>query len=152
MAILAELELEPEAGERRGSARRQLRLITDGTTPSKTHARVIIRDLSVSGLLIQSPTPLAVGELLAVNLPEVGTIEAIVVWNSDHYSGCKFTRPVSTAVVSAAQLLSPAAPIEGDAEVISIALAELRALGTRIQHITEAVDRAIARLGKGEDR
>lgn len=152
MAILAELELEPEAGERRGSARRRLRLITDGATPSTTHARVIIRDLSVSGLLIQSSTPLAVGEALAVNLPEIGAIEAIVMWNSDQYFGCKFTRPVSTAVVSAAQLLSPPAPIEGDAEVISIALAELRAVGTRIQHITEAVDRAIARLAKNPDR
>jgi hypothetical protein len=152
MAILAELELKPDAAERRGSARRRLRLISEGTTPSSSHARVFIRDLSVSGLLIESSAPLSVGEVLVVNLPEAGAAEAIVKWDSGHYFGCQFTRPISKAVVSAAQLLSPAAPIEGDAEVISIALAELRALGTRIQHITEAVDRAIARLGLDRDK
>jgi hypothetical protein len=153
MAILAELELklEPDAGERRGSARRRLQLVTEGTTPSSKHARVIVRDLSVSGLLLESSLPLSVGEVLAVNLPEAGAAEATVMWDSGRYFGCKFTRPLPTAVVSAAQLLSPAAPIEGDAEVISIALAELQALGTRIHHITEAVDRAIARLGVGRD-
>ena len=152
MAILAELDLEPEAGERRGSARRQLRLVSEGTTPSSARARVVIRDLSVSGLLVESSAPLSVGEQLAVRLPEAGAAEAVVIWDSGRYFGCKFTSPISNAVVSAAQLMSPAAPIEGDAEVVSMALAELRALGTRIQHITEAVDRAIARLGRGEDR
>ena len=152
MAILAEVELEPEAGERRGSARRRLRLVTEGTAPSSTCDRVIVHDLSLSGLLIESSAPFAVGELLAVTLPEAGAVEAIVMWNSGRYFGCKFTTPIRTAVVSAAQLLSRAAPIEGDAEVISIALAELQALGTRIQHITEAVDRAVARLRKSRLR
>lgn len=147
MAILAELHLEPEASERRGSARRRLQLITEGTMPSSEDARVVILDLSVTGLLIESSAPLSVGDLLTVNLPEARTAEAIVMWNSGRYFGCKFTGPIPAAVVSAAQLLSPAAHNEGDAEVISIALAELQALGTRIQHITEAVNRAIARLG-----
>lgn len=152
MAILAELDLEPEAGERRSAVRRRLRLVSDGAVPSSAGARVIIRDLSVSGLLIESSAPLSVGEQLVLSLPEAGATEAIVVWDSGRYFGCKFTKPIANAAVSAAQLMSPMAPIEGDAEVVSMALAELRALGTRIQHITEAVDRAITRLGKGRDR
>lgn len=147
MAILAELDLEPDKGERRASPRRRLRLTTEGTAPSSGSARVIIRDLSVGGLLLESAAPLSVGELLAVNLPEAGPVDAIVMWTSGRFFGCKFTRPMPHAAVSAAQLMS--APIEGDAEVVAMALAELRALGTRIQHITEAVDRAIARLKNG---
>ena len=146
MAILAELDLEPEAAERRGSARRRLWLVSEGMIPSSARARVVIRDLSLTGLLIESSAPLSVGEQLSVDLPQAGAVEAIVMWDSGRYFGCKFTRPISAAAVSAAQLMSPAAPVEGDAEVISMALVELRALGTRIQHISEAVERAIARL------
>lgn len=148
MAILAELDLEPKTNERRGSVRRQIRLITEGTLPSSATARVIIRDLSVSGLLIESPAPLAVDEVLAVNLPEVGQVEASVAWASGHYFGCKFSIPVPVAAVSAAQLMSPAPRVEGDAEVVAIALAELKVLGARIRHITDAVDRAVDRLKK----
>lgn len=151
MTILAELELDPGAGERRSSARRRLHLLTDGTSLSSAHLPVIIRDLSVTGFLVESSAPLSAGELLAVNLPEAGAVEAIVMWNSGRYFGCKFTRPMPTAVVSAAQLLSPAAPNEGDAEVISIALAELQALGARVQLITEVVHRAITSLGMEQE-
>ena len=150
MAILAELSLEPESVERRRTARRQLRLVSEGIIPTSTSARVVIRDLSTAGLLVESSAPLSVGEQMVVSLPEAGAVEATVMWDSGRYFGCKFRKPISEAAVSAAQLMSPAAPIEGDAEVVSMALAELRALGTRIQHITEAVDRAIARLARSK--
>ena len=63
-----------------------------------------------------------------MGLPEAGPVDAMVMWYSGRYFGCKFKTPISDVAVSAAQQMSPAAPIEGDTEVVSMALAELRAL------------------------
>lgn len=106
MALLAELYQDPHAGEQRGAARRSLRLEVEGSTVVG-QSRAIIRNLSETGLLLESETALAVGEELLVELPQAGAVPARVVWARRPFFGCEFVRPVSRAAVSAALLKSP---------------------------------------------
>jgi hypothetical protein len=47
-----------------------------------------------------------VGDCLVLEMPEAGTVTAEVIWVRDGFAGCRFERPLSTAVVSAALLQS----------------------------------------------
>ena len=53
-------------------------------------------------------------QALDVDLPEVGIVQANVVWRSSRFVGCRFASPVSQAAVSAALLRNP---IERPAEI-----------------------------------
>ena len=150
MAILAQLQ-EADSSERRGATRRRLQLETQGGTASTPQIRVVIHDLSVSGLLLETFAQFSVGERLEVQLPEAGAAEALIVWNSGRYFGCRFVQPISPGAVSAALLLSPGeSPAVENAELVSIALGELRALASRVEHITDKLERAIEESSGGE--
>lgn len=149
MSLRAHLEVEPEAGERRSSRRRKLRLEAEGVTATSSQTQVVVHDLSEEGLLVESPVPLAQGELLEVVLPEAGTAQAEVTWSSGRFFGCRFKKRVSTAAVSAALLRSPAsAKGKPNQEAVEKALIELEALSFAIKRVTRAVDQAIDRLTK----
>lgn len=147
MSLHAQLDVEPETGERRAARRRKLRLHTEGVSASSSQTEVIIHDLSEDGLLVESPIALSEGELLEVVIPEAGTVQAEVAWSSERFFGCRFNRPISTGAVSAALLRSPsgdkAAPNSAGVEK---ALIELEALSFAIKRVTRAVDQAIDRL------
>jgi hypothetical protein len=149
MWLLAHLEGIPAGAERRASGRRKLLLETQSSGALERPAQAVIHDLSPEGFLMESTAELAVGDQLEVALPEAGTVEATAVWKSGRYCGCRFTKPISTAAVSAAVLRShPSAPQETPAESLSEALVELEALANEIRRITFVVDRALTRLGK----
>jgi len=151
MSLRAQLDTEPDKGERRSSRRRKLRLETEGASASSSQTQVIIHDLSEEGLLVESPIPLVTGELLEVVIPEAGTAQAEVTWDGGRFYGCKFREPISTAAVSAALLRSPTSKSERNAEVVEKALIELEALSFAIKRVTKAVDQAIDRLNKKQD-
>jgi hypothetical protein len=149
MPLRANLETDSQTGERRSAPRRKLRLQAERATASAGDAHVVIHDISEEGLLIESPVPLADGEVLEVLIPEAGTAQAEVSWTSGHFFGCKFIEPISTAAVSAAMLRSPAPGTTDDrSEVVQKALIELEALSFAIKRVTKAVDQAIDRLYK----
>lgn len=106
MALHAELYHNTRAGEQRGAARRSLRLDVDSAAGDR-QSRAIVRNLSETGLLLESETVLAVGEELLVELPQAGAVPARVVWARRPFFGCEFVRPVSRAAISAALLKSP---------------------------------------------
>jgi len=152
MSLRAQLDTEPDKGERRSSSRRKLRLEAEGISASTSQTQVVIHDLSEEGLLVESPVDLVAGELLEVVIPEAGTAQAEVAWNSGRFFGCKFTQPISTAAVSAALLRSPSENQKApNAEVVEKALIELEALSFAIRRVTKAVDQAIDRLNKKKD-
>jgi len=99
MSLRANLETEPRTGERRSAPRRKLRLQAEGAIPSAGDTQVVIHDISEEGLLIESPLPLTDGEVLEVLIPEAGTAQAEVSWTSGHFYGCKFSEPISTAIM-----------------------------------------------------
>ena len=104
-ALWAEISQIEASGDRRGKARRTLRLVAHAAA-SQSAKEVLILDLSTTGLMIETTTDLAVDETIEVELPEAGAITARVVWKREAYFGCEFLTPASVAAVSAALLRS----------------------------------------------
>ena len=90
--------------------RRTLHLEARGATAAGEATDVVIQNISLEGLLLESPTALEPGESIAVDLPEVGTVVASVVWTSGDLFGCRFDLPLSPAALAAAELRSIGAP------------------------------------------
>ncbi|HYX47021.1 MAG TPA: PilZ domain-containing protein [Sphingomicrobium sp.] len=107
MAILAELHPQRRTSERRVALRRTLQLIVRGETPAGDSAQVLIHDISVTGILLETSADLLIGETIEVEVPEGGPTTAIVMWNSGRFFGCQFHGRISPAAVSAAVLRSP---------------------------------------------
>jgi hypothetical protein len=107
--MLAHLE-QTERADRRYADRRLLKLQVPGATASGPGVAVLIHDLSLSGLLIETSAELAVGAELQIDLPEAGVRPATVVWSSGQYFGCAFATPLPRAALSAALLKNPIAP------------------------------------------
>lgn len=101
MGMLAHVAFDPHTDEQRRNPRRTLRLDVEGGTTAT------VRNLSETGLLIESPHALEVGDRVSLELPVSGTAEARVIWARAPFYGCEFARPVSRAVVSAALLRAP---------------------------------------------
>ena len=149
VSLRAQLDVGPEAGERRSTSRRKLRLEAEGASASALQTQVIIHDLSEDGLLVESPIALDQGETIEVAIPEAGTAQAKVAWSSGRFFGCRFSNPISTAAVSAALLRSPGPDqIPPNMETVEKALIELESLSFAIKRITRVVDKAIDQLTK----
>ncbi|WP_394730593.1 helix-turn-helix domain-containing protein [Altererythrobacter sp. GH1-8] len=103
MPVKGHLEDRSEV-EGRGAERRELRLETRGVMGSGVEANMTAHNVSSSGMLIETSEELAIGERLTIHLPEAGDVSAEVVWSSDRLFGCRFTQPVSAAVLAASQL------------------------------------------------
>lgn len=98
----------------RGSARRKLSLPAEGRQNGDTGIRVLIHNISETGLLLESDVDLSPGDRIEIDLPHAGDISAAVVWVSDRLFGCRFDVPVSPATLSAAQLRSAVTHDEDD--------------------------------------
>lgn len=98
--------LDPARDQRTGT-RRKLRLEALGSTSADKSTKVLVHDLSQTGILIQTEAELAEGEAIQVELPDGEARDANVVWASDGLFGCEFERPISQAVMSAALLKAP---------------------------------------------
>ena len=112
MQIAAELERPLEFGTNRRYAPR--RTLTLGSVLRESGTPVIIHDLSVTGLSLETSDPLSVGERLLVDLPSRGATCARVVWREGALFGCEFEETVPAAAISAALLrAAPGEPNEG---------------------------------------
>jgi hypothetical protein len=141
MAVVAHFEERTKKSERRRSVRRALMLGAGAAGESVT-----IRDISLTGMLLETAKPMLVGASFEVEIPHAGAVSALVVWNSGEYYGCEFDRPISPAAISAALLQSPPAESDRAAAPTPDPLAELRALNAEVECIAERLDRAIDRL------
>ena len=110
MAALAFIEPRVRKRSRRSSARRKLNLEVKGAVSDGSAAEVMIHEISVTGLLVETLAELTCGEELDVCLPQSGRTRAKVIWRSGQYFGCQFNHPISSAALSAAMLRSR--PIE----------------------------------------
>jgi hypothetical protein len=146
MSLLAHLEPSDSTASRRSAARRTLRLQALGATASQPDAQVVIHDLSLTGLLIETSAGLAAGERIDVEIPEAGPTEAKVVWNSGRFYGCKFRRPIPPAALSSAILRSPPSSAEENSDQVANALLELQTLRTQVREMNERLGKVIDRL------
>ncbi|MFA9201709.1 MAG: helix-turn-helix domain-containing protein [Cypionkella sp.] len=101
MTIQASLEEQPDE---RGAVRRTLRLGVGGRLGDGTTASALVRNISASGMLLETATALGEGDAIAVALPEAGDCTARVVWSDAPLYGCRFAAPLPAAAVSAALL------------------------------------------------
>jgi hypothetical protein len=141
MAVVAHFEQRTQKAERRRSVRRALKLGAGAAGESVT-----IRDISLTGMLLETSKPMLIGASFEVELPHAGAVAALVVWNSGEYYGCEFDRPISPAAISAAQLQSPPPDSGQGTASAPDPLAELRALNAEVEGIAARLDRAIERL------
>jgi len=109
MALAAQLT-EADPGDARSAVRRTLRLHTPAHS-SRGAAAALIHDLSERGLKIEVAARLVVDEIIGVELPEAGLVEARIAWVGGGFAGCRFVQTVPRSAVSAALLRSPAAPL-----------------------------------------
>jgi hypothetical protein len=107
MAIAASFQtVEEDPQGRRHWPRKRLRLSVAADVAGQG-GNVLVHDISVSGLLLEAQTALAIGEFFTVELLHDYTASAKVIWSSGNFHGCEFTRQVSPGTVSAALLQSP---------------------------------------------
>ena len=106
MAITAHLENSAKTGGQRREPRRQLRLEAQGALATGDSTDVVVHDVSVTGLLLESTVSLSQGDTIEIDLPFAGPTGSKVVWSSGNLYGCQFEEPISAAALSAAQLQS----------------------------------------------
>lgn len=106
MAIDATFEQHDD----RDAERRTLRLGVSARLGGDGALSATVRNLSQSGLLIETAVELAEGETIVVALPEAGETVARVVWSDAPLFGCRFDTAIPAAAVSAALLRSD--PVE----------------------------------------
>lgn len=99
---------DASSGKRRAARRRLLLEVQGAHADASVTAR--IHNISLTGMLIESEAPLAVADVIDVELPQAGTVTAKLVWTSGQLYGCEFETPISPAILAAAQLRGEAAP------------------------------------------
>lgn len=107
MPFPAHIEPANPAADARGDPRIRLSLDTVGVAANGDVTAVMIHDLSRTGLLIETRSPLVLGQPIWVALPEAGEVAATIVWNSGRLFGCRFDAALSEASLSAARLKNP---------------------------------------------
>jgi hypothetical protein len=142
MPMVAFFEERPPLADRRRSVRRALKL---GAAAGEACEPVTVHDLSLTGALIETSVPMLVGASFEVELPQVGSVEAAVMWNSGEYYGCQFVLPITPAVLSAALLQADAQP---PADATHDPIAELHQLNSEVERLAWKMDNALRRLKK----
>lgn len=103
---LAYIVEQPETAERRGAHRRSVHFGIEAQ-PAPRGQRIVVLNLSETGLRFVCPNRIEVGESLDFELPEAGEVAARVIWRDENEYGAVFNAPVTRAVVSATMLASP---------------------------------------------
>jgi hypothetical protein len=141
MPLLAHFE-ELEPTERRRAARRALRLGVGPKDPDSGTEQVMVRDLSLTGALLETSIPMLVGAIFEFELPEAGLVEAEIVWSSGEYYGAQFSLPITPVVLSAALLQAqPRRPHD-----LHDPLAELHELNAEVEKLSLKMESALKRL------
>jgi hypothetical protein len=114
--LSAEIITEQLIGDQRSAVRRTLRLGVSSSYAGDV-AMALILNLSEQGLLVETLVELAEEEVLQIEFPGANVFSARVIWTAGLLAGCEFVEPVSTAVVSAAQLRSSTEADENPASI-----------------------------------
>ncbi|MDF8335413.1 PilZ domain-containing protein [Novosphingobium cyanobacteriorum] len=78
--------------DQRRAARHPVNLPVIGEHRRLGDVMLTITNLSANGFMIQGQIELGRGERVTVRLPQIGRIEAFLVWNADDRAGFQFER------------------------------------------------------------
>lgn len=143
MAMTVYLDNPPRSAGNGRASRRQLRLPLHGSKATGAGIEALVHNISATGMLVQSEVPLAIGEIVEVNLPHSGKTATRVIWTSGGIAGCQFERPISPATLSAAQLRSVVGP---DASATDDQPAAAESFGVRLQRLRTARELTLGQL------
>ena len=119
-SLLAHIAEPVETSDRRRTTRRTLRLDVAARS-STAESAVVIRNLSRTGLLIETDADFVMGETFILVLPELGAAPARIVRSEGRLFGCEFLSPVPASAISAALLkASPDEDVDPDAEIAAV--------------------------------
>ncbi|MBB3988860.1 PilZ domain-containing protein [Croceicoccus naphthovorans] len=92
-----------KVNDQRRSDRVPVRLVT---SHDRGDYPLTLLNLSTTGLLLNSPRPLRVGDRVQIDLPRCGQTVAEVLWSDADEYGCRFLQPIPPSVVLAASEMS----------------------------------------------
>lgn len=104
MVLKAHIDPVASTFDERRESRRAMQLETLGVLPSGIEANVTVHNLSATGLLLETDLPLGSGEVLAIDLPGRGPVDAEIVWESGRLFGCAFAETLTDAALATAEL------------------------------------------------
>jgi transcriptional regulator with XRE-family HTH domain len=136
MAIPAHIKQPARGHDQRAGERRPLQLEISGLLADGQEANVIVHNMSVSGLLLETGIALATGDRLTLDLPQAGAIEAAVMWRSERLYGCAFATPLGAGALAAAQLQGlPVSEAGTPASAPATGTAGSESLGSRLNRL-----------------
>ncbi|HEX2793791.1 MAG TPA: PilZ domain-containing protein [Croceicoccus sp.] len=89
--------------EKRRDDRVSVRLVT---SHDRGDYPLTLLNLSNTGMLLNSPRKLRVGDMVQVDLPKIGATRAQIMWNDADEYGCQFVKQIPDSVVLAAEVAS----------------------------------------------
>ncbi|MDZ4139476.1 MAG: PilZ domain-containing protein [Erythrobacter sp.] len=93
------------ASNRRYAPRYAVRLPAVGTDAASSFD-ACINSISSTGMSVQVPIELKVGEVIEIDLPSAGLTSAKVIWSDGAVGGCNFDTPLERSVLSSIRLNS----------------------------------------------
>ncbi|AZI34889.1 hypothetical protein NT2_02_05090 [Caenibius tardaugens NBRC 16725] len=94
--------------------RRAVKLDVRGAGMRGGSAFMTLYNISETGLLLHSEAALDVDDIISIDLPEAGGVQASVIWRSGGLIGCQFATPIGKNVLSAVALRSAVPDVERD--------------------------------------
>ncbi|MDP2129403.1 MAG: PilZ domain-containing protein [Erythrobacter sp.] len=134
--------LDPATGasNRRYAPRYAVRLPATGTDAASSFD-ACVNSISSTGMSIQAPIELKVGDVIEIDLPSAGLTSATVIWSDGAVGGCKFVTPLERSVLSSIRLNSypTSDSMNGCASAVELVDADRRWAGsTRLALIISA--------------
>ena len=149
MVLKAHIDPAPGTFDERREPRRAMTLETSGTLPGGVEANVAVQNLSATGMLIETDLPLQAGEMLTIDLPGSGPVDAEIVWQSERLFGCAFAERLSDAALAGAQVEASFGP---EAQTMRFpAVGALEPFGTRLNRLRRERSLTLAQVADALD-
>jgi len=138
----------PSENERRSETRRHLLYATTARSGEGESQPVLVRDISSSGLLLETEEGQLLDNSFMVNLPEAGNIEAHVIWQGEKLAGCRLEEELSQATIDAVRASGAAAHADESANDAPIPRTAARTLAARLKQLRIERDLTRAELAE----
>lgn len=106
----------PSEDERRSEIRRHLLFATSARGADGDSQPVLVRDISASGLLLETEEGVRLDPMISVSLPEAGDVAAQVIWQGAKLAGCRLDQHLSQTTIDAVRIKGDAAHAEQPSE------------------------------------